>query len=169
MGALAGELQRPAFELLDGGNHAEPAWRWFCGRCAAPPKSGDALPSVHRVCASCGFGLLLQARSDEVPGGGSAYLVVDSSFAVQALSHAAENYLGITEAHALNRHVTELLIPADRSAGGSANLAIALSTAARGDGPPSQATVCRSNTFGERIRARITPCGPPPAALVVLD
>jgi len=159
---------RPALSVIAGGNEAAPAWRWFCGRCAAHPALEDALPFARRVCGSCGLGLLLRARSDEVPGPDAAYLVVDPSFAVQGLSQAAEDYLGITEKAAVNRHVTELLIPADRSAGGSANLAVALSMAARGEGAPSQATVSRGNTFGERIRARISACGPPPAALVVL-
>jgi hypothetical protein len=107
--------------------------------------------------------------SDEVPTTDAAYLVVDASFAVQALSEAAEAHLGLTEESALNRHITHLLIPADRSDGGSGNLAVALSMAARGDGAASQVTVCRTNTFGERIRARISSCGPPPAALVVLN
>jgi hypothetical protein len=103
-----------------------------------------------------------------VPAVAARYLVVDASLAVQALSQAAESYLGITEGVAINRHITELLIPADRSAGGSANLAAALSKAAAGDTAPSQAMVSRSNTFGERIQARISACGPPPSALVVL-
>jgi hypothetical protein len=123
---------------------------------------------MHRVCTHCGLGVLLRARSDEVPALHAPYLVVDASLAVQALSHAAESYLGITEEVAVNRHITELLIPADRSPGGSANLAAALSKAAGGDTAPSHSMVSRSNTFGERIRARISACGPPPAALVVL-
>jgi hypothetical protein len=168
MSALTDSPEHPAFALLEGGNGSALASRWFCGRCAARPILTDALPSVRRVCAVCGFGLMLQARSDEVPHAGAAYLVVDASFAVQALSTTAEVYLGTTERSALNRHVTELLIPADRSAGGSANFAVAMSLAARGGGAASQTTVCRTNSFGERIRARITACGPPPAALVVL-
>jgi hypothetical protein len=168
MSALTDRPERPAFALLEGGNGSSTASRWFCGRCAARPALTDALPSVRRVCAVCGFGLMLQARSDEVPSAAEAYLVVDASFSVQALSEAAEAYLGTTERSALNRHVTELLIPADRSAGGSANFAVAMSMAARGGGPASQAMVSRTNTFGERIRARISACGPPPGALVVL-
>jgi hypothetical protein len=167
MTAQAHRSLRPILTLLDGGHDAGPAWRWFCGRCAAPPALDGELPSVRRVCASCSFGVLLRARSDEVPAVDAPYLVVDASFAVQAVSSTAEVYLGITEDLALNRHVTEFLIPADRSAGGTANLAVALSMAARGEGAASQAVVSRSNTFGERIRARISACGPPPAALVV--
>jgi hypothetical protein len=111
--------------------------------------------------------VLLRARSDEVPAVHAPYLIVDASLAVQALSQTAESYLGITEEVAVNRHITELLIPADRSAGGSANLAAALSKAAGGNPVPSHAMVSRSNTFGERIQVRISACGPPPAALVV--
>jgi ribosomal protein S27AE len=169
MTALTNRLERRAFELLDGGNEAGPTWRWFCGRCAARPAIAGALPPGRRVCPACGFGLLLRAMSDEVPRSDEPYLIVDASFAVQALSERGEDYLEISEREALNRHVTQLLIPADRSAGGSANLAVALSKAVRGEGPPDQVTVSRANTFGERARARISACGPPHAALVVLD
>ncbi|MDQ6803781.1 MAG: PAS domain-containing protein [Actinomycetota bacterium] len=168
MTALTTPSPRPVLALLDGGGNAATAWSWFCGRCGASPSPQGELPSARRVCARCSFGVLLRARSDEVPAPHAPYLVVDASLTVQALSKAAELYLGITEELAVNRHVTELLIPADRSAGGSANLAVALSMAARGVGPASQSMVCRSNTFGERIKARITACGPPEAALVVL-
>jgi hypothetical protein len=170
MSPLANQLHRAPLDLLAGGSDAESAtsWRWFCGRCAASPVFTHALPPVNRVCGVCGFGLMLQAMSDEVPSGEAVYLVVDASFAVQALSKSAEIALGTTERSALNRHVTQLLIPADRSAGGSANFAVALSMAARGNSTSSQTMVCRANTFGERIRARITACGPPPSALIVL-
>lgn len=169
MSAAANRLHRPAFELFQGGNDHAPSWRWFCGSCGERPVLTDALPSARRVCPACEFGLLLQATADETPAPGAPFLVVDASFAVQALSKAAETLLAIDEASALNRHVTELLIPADRSAAGTTNLAVALSMAARGEGPASQATVCRANTFGERTRARISTCGPPPAALIVLS
>lgn len=169
MTARSNQSLRPVLSLFDGGHgDDEQGWRWFCGRCGAPPTFHGELTSARRVCAGCGFGVLLSARADEVPAVDAPYLVVDASFAVQAVSKTAEAYLGTTEALALNRHVTELLIPADRSAGGSANVAVALSMAARGEGPASHAMVCRSNTFGERIRARISACGPPAAALVVL-
>jgi ribosomal protein S27AE len=159
---------RAAFAVIAGGADADLRWAWFCGRCAAAPALGGELPSMRRVCSRCGFGILLRAQSSEVPAPGQPYLVVDASLAVQALSETAEDYLEISEQGALNRHITELLIPADRSVDGSADLAVALSLAARGVDSPSQAMVSRSNTFGERIRVRISPCGPPPAALVVL-
>jgi len=169
MSAISDHPSRPPFELLPGGNIASSSWRWFCGSCAARPILTDALPSACRVCGVCGFGLLLQAAADEAPGPESPFLVVDASFAVQAVSKPAESFLGITEQRAVNRHVTELLIPADCSSGASADLALAISIAARGDGPAITARVSRASTFGERVRARISPCGPPPAALIVLS
>jgi ribosomal protein S27AE len=159
---------RPSLSLVDGGRGAEASWRWFCGRCAARPVLDDDLAPARRVCAKCGFGLLLRAREDELPAAGAPYVVVDASLAVQALSDRAEIYLNIAEELAVNHHLTSFLVSADCSASGTAALVLALRLAARGDGPPTDAVVSRSDTFGERITARISHCGPPPAALVVL-
>jgi hypothetical protein len=48
-------------------------------------------------------------------------------------------------------------------------LSAAIAEAADGSSETISAFVRPWNTFGVRIRARITPCGPPRAALLVLD
>jgi hypothetical protein len=95
--------------------------------------------------------------------------VIDGSMAVCAVSGAAEKLLATHETDAVNRHVTELIVPADAEASGPKNLAVAVTWAARGDDGARTVTVRPANTFGVRIRARISTCGPPRAALLVFE
>ena len=106
------------------------AWLWFCGHCAAPSPGGAPPPPNERVCNSCGLGLLLEAREDAVPTDRDAFLVVDSSLLVQAMSRQAEAFLGVTEEDAIDRPVAELLVPADAEAQGRTSFAAAIVEAA---------------------------------------
>jgi hypothetical protein len=69
----------------------------------------------------------------------------------------------------VNRHVTDLLMPADAEGSGGQSLSLAVAWAARGDGGSRTAVVRPANTFGIRLTARIGSCGPPRAALLVLE
>jgi hypothetical protein len=113
--------------------------------------------------------LLLESGADVAPDPGGAFLVLDSSLSVCAVSAAAETLLATEETDAVNRHVTELVVPADAEAKGASNLAVAVTWAARGDCPPARVVVRPANTFGVRLTARIASCGPPRAALLVFD
>jgi hypothetical protein len=121
------------------------------------------------VCPNCELGLLLHASSDVAPTRGDAFLVLDASLSICAVSAAAEDLLATRETEAVNRHITELLVPADAEAQSSSNLAVAVTWAARGDGQTRRVMVRPANTFGVRLGARIASCGPPTAALVVFD
>ncbi len=163
-------IQRPALRLIDGGGDAPVAWRWFCGHCAAPAPGGATPVPTARVCRSCGFGLLLEAREDAVPSPHDAFLVVDSALLVQAMSREAQLLLGIGEELAIDRPVGELLAPADAESQGSTGFAARIAHAASGDDAGTARSFVRPwNTFGVRLRARIATCGPPRAALVVLE
>jgi PAS domain-containing protein len=121
------------------------------------------------VCADCGLGLLLEARTDAIPRLNEAFLVVDHSLTVAGLSREAETLLGVAETDAVHRPLTELLVPADAEALGPENLAVAVTWAARGEDEETRTVHVRpTNVFGVRFTARIAPCGPPRAALVVL-
>jgi PAS domain-containing protein len=147
----------------------EVPWAWFCGHCAAPSPQGAPPPNA-RVCPSCGLGLLLEAREDAVPAERDAFLVVDSSLLVQAMSQEAQRFLGMSEEDAVNKPVAELLVPADAEAQGRTSFAAAIADAADGQDPETSRRFVRPwNTFGVRMRARIATCGPPRAALVVLE
>lgn len=162
--------QRPALKLVEGGLDTAVDWQWFCGHCAAPSPTGSAPPPTARVCTSCGLGLLLEAREDAVPDSRDAFLVVDSSLLVQAMSREAQSLLDMTEEIAVNRPVAELLVPADAESQGRTGFAVAIAEAADGQDPEMTRSFVRPwNTFGVRLRARIATCGPPRAALVVLD
>ena len=122
------------------------------------------------MCTSCGLGLLLEAREDAVPDPKDAFLVVDSQLLIQAMSREAQSLLGVTEEMSVNKPVAELLVPADAEAQGAAGFAAAIADAAEGEDPePTRSFVRPWNTFGVRLRARIATCGPPRAALVVLE
>ena len=162
-------IQRPALRLVEGGLDSTAAWLWFCGHCAAPSPSGPPAPTA-RVCTSCGLGLLLEAREDAVPSSKDAFLVVDSSMSIQAMSREAQSLLGVSEEAAIDRPVSELLVPADTESQGRAGFAASIAQAAGGDDPDTARGFVRPwNTFGVRLRARIATCGPPRAALVVLE
>jgi hypothetical protein len=74
--------------------------------------------------------------------------------------------------HAGNRrgaHVTRLLVPADAEGKDGANLAAAITWAARGDTGVQRTVVRPANIFGVRLKARVAACGPPRAALLVFE
>jgi hypothetical protein len=141
---------------------------WFCGRCAERFDEPESV-SIPRVCPSCSLGMVLQAPASAVPAHDAPYLIVDSSLNVQAVSERAEQTLGMIEERAINRHVTELLIPGDAEPNAVHGLAAAITAAAGGNEREERVAVRPSNTFGIRMLARIVACGPPRAALIVLD
>ena len=139
----------------------------FCSHCGTHPEP-EAAPSASRVCGACGLGLILESHADVAPDPGDAFLVLDHSLAVCAVSAGAEDLLATSEPDAVNRHVSDLLMPARAEETGGHSLAIDVAWAARGDGGTRTAVVRPANTFGIRLTARIATCGPTRAALVVL-
>jgi hypothetical protein len=139
----------------------------FCGHCAMRPEPvAQAQPS--RVCGHCGLGLVLQATVDLAPRPDEPFLVIDTTLSVCAVSAAAEVLLGIDETQAVNKHVADFLVPADANAPSAENLLALLVEVAGGAGDARTAVVRPRQEFGVRFRARIGPCGPPHAALLVL-
>jgi hypothetical protein len=111
---------------------------------------------------------MLTAPAEAAPTEYDAFLVIDNSLTIQAMSDEAESLLAISEHHAVNRLVTELLIPADAASRNDTALATAIVEAAAG-GRITRVVVRPSRTFGIRLEGRIAPCGDPPAALLVLS
>jgi hypothetical protein len=139
----------------------------FCSHCGERPAQGPEPRS--RVCESCGFGLLLQSAAAVAPAAGQPFLVLDQSMSICAVSAGAEELLATRETEAVNRHVTELIVPADAETDTRHNLAMAVTWAARGEEAAHKVVVRPANTFGIRLTVRIAPCGPPQAALLVFD
>lgn len=144
-------------------------YHWFCGHCAAPAEGMQPPAPAARVCNACGLGLMLEARADVAPAADEAFLVVDGALRVQAVSRSAEQLLGVGEDRAVNQPVARLLAGADAELSGTQSFAGAVIAAVADGEEPVQRFVRPSNTFGVRMRARIAPCGPPRAALIVLD
>ena len=168
---IPARLSRPALRLVEGAQvaPAEIEWTWFFGHCAAPSPFEEPPAPTARVCAACGLGLLLETHRNTAPGPDDAFLVIDHGLLVQAMSRRAQVLLGLTEAEAINRRVAELLVPPDAEARAPTGFAAAIVDAAAGLEESAIVTVRPWNTFGVRMRARIAPCGPPRAALVILE
>lgn len=170
MSDQTGGKRTPALRLVTPTGDQTPAeWTWFCGHCAAPSPAGLA-PAPHaRVCVECGLGLLLETTLDAAPRPNEAFLVVDSALLVQAVSRRAERLLAVAEDQAVDRPISELLVAADADVHTPAALAEAVTGVLASDERSGQSFARPWNTFGVRIRVRIAPCGPPRAALLVLD
>jgi hypothetical protein len=169
MGISGLPVRRPALRLVEGDLELPLEWSWFCGHCAAPTPGGHAPAPHERVCNVCGLGVMLETRADTAPCARDAFLVIDSRLTVQAVSRRAERFLEVPEEHAVNRAVTEFLVPADAEASVAGSFENAIIRATAGEDTPLRVSIRPRNTFGVRLRARIAPCGPPRAALLVLD
>jgi hypothetical protein len=137
----------------------------FCGHCGVEPDT-DA---YGRVCESCGLGVLLTANADVAPGPNDPFMIVDGSLCVCAVSHIAEELLGVDETQAVNRHLSEFLVPADAEADGSDNLMDLVIHAASDAADARPAVVRPPDEYGIRFRVHVGACGPPRAALLVLS
>jgi hypothetical protein len=140
----------------------------FCGHCAMAP-SPVVADQPSRVCGHCGLGLVLQAGADLAPRLDEPFLVIDTTLSVCAVSAAAEELLDIEETRAVNKHIADFLVPADANAPSAENLLALLVEVAGGSGEARTAVVRPRQEFGVRYKARIGPCGPPHAALLVLS
>jgi hypothetical protein len=154
--ALPGYVDRPEPDVL------------FCGHCGSHAADDGTTP-LSRVCGRCGLGLLIGAAPALAPAPGDPFLLVDGQLTVCGVSHGAESVLGVQEAKAVNRRVTDVLMPADCEVDGAEVLVHLLMEAARGEGEGRRIVVRPSAEFGIRFWARIGSCGPPRAALVVLS
>jgi hypothetical protein len=123
---------------------------------------------ASRVCDRCGLGLLLSAPADAAPSPADPFLLIDGTLSVCAVSRLAEDLLHVRETDAVNRHVTDLLVPADAEASGPESLVNLVVHAARGEGETHDVVLRPADQFGIRFWARVGPCGPPRAALLVL-
>ena len=157
---------RPQLVALPGRGERQPELL-FCAHCGTVPDR--PAPQVHsRVCERCSLGELIAAPADAVPSTDAPFLLVDRSLSICSVSRMAERYLGVGEADAAGRHVTELLVPADCEASGPEGLVNLVVHAARGEGQVERIVLRPTDEFGIRFWAKIGPCGPPRAAVVTL-
>jgi len=160
---------RPALVALRGYGGAQPDVDvLFCGHCG---HVSDGHPSDRhaRVCLRCELGLLVAAAPGLAPGPDDAFMFVDGTLSLCGLSARGEELLDIGEAQAINRHITEFLVPADAETSGPEALVNLIVHAARGDDAVHDVVVRPTAEFGIRHWAHIGSCGPPRAALIVLS
>src|SRR3954447_19211226 len=139
----------------------------FCGHCGRAAVIDLAAPA-SRVCGRCELGLLIGAPADLAPAPSDPFLLLAATLSVCGMSALAEDLLGVVETEAVNRHINELLVPADAEVSGPGDLVNLLIHAARGDGAVHDGVLRPTDEYGIRFFGRIGPCGPPRAALMVL-
>ncbi len=142
--------------------------QWFCGYCGISA-SGQTPSPASRVCKRCAAGLLLEAPADVAPRNEEPFLVVDARLTVQAVSRRAEQLLGVSETEVTGRPITDLITDAAAELDHRTTFLTALAGAAQSDEARSSAFVRPRDAFGIRVQARIGHCGPPRAALIVLE
>jgi hypothetical protein len=139
----------------------------FCTHCG---RRAVSIGPRARICARCELGLMLQADSELAPSPGDAFIVVDRDLLVCAVSAGAERVLGAREPTLIHATVDQLLRGAGETdaEAGERSLLDLLRAATRGRAAIEQTVVSLVDRAADGFTARLGPCGPPAAALLVL-
>jgi hypothetical protein len=137
----------------------------FCSYCGRPPK--DTVERTSRVCVNCELGMILRAPEGDAPRPRDPFLIVDDKLTVQAISRSAEKALGVAEPDGVCELVEEFLRPADGKRERT-DVAMLLELAAAGVPRADTVELSSVNEPRRRFRGRVTSCGHPRAALLVL-
>jgi PAS domain-containing protein len=113
------------------------------------------------------MGLFLRAAPSAAPAPGDAFLVLDDVMTIRGVSRQAERLLRVDETSAVERHVGELLEGADEERDSAPGFVAAVRAALHG-GPAAELALRPRDTHGVRWWARVAPCRPGPAAVVVI-
>lgn len=135
----------------------------FCSRCGALSEFDDN----GRVCGGCGMGMLLSAPAGAIEGPEDPFLVVSEELRVVAVSAAAEKIFGAEDSL-----LSSSLLSTLSGSRGDDELARAVRRAALGAREVVTLPVTGASPAARRagrLEARIAPCGPPRAALVVVE
>ena len=142
----------------------------FCTRCGttSDEPEGQLLPyGFDRVCERCGMGVLLSGPRNALRSADAAFLVVDRDGRITAVSDAAERLLGDEQVLLDTPLLSSITSPA-----GDGKLARTISRAAGGGRDVSELQIVAAAPAARRLGpliARVASCGPPRAALVVLE
>jgi hypothetical protein len=139
----------------------------FCSYCGYPPK-GPWRVRAHRVCMRCQMGVVLEAPTGAGPRYDDPFVIVDRQMAVQAVSRQAEVALSVEEPAGLDAPLEEFLIcnNGDHDRGELSALVELVFAGAE----PSKRLELRTVANPEiRLEGRVTSCGPPPGALLILS
>lgn len=133
---------------------------WFCSHCGT--RATQAAPDA-RVCRECELGLLIHAPGDLAPQADEPFLLVDTALKICGLSRGAEAALGLAEPAAVGLPLGDVLVTADSELQGAGWLLGAI-----GGSGPQRLQLRPAGIFGVRFDARVAPCGPALATLIVL-
>ena len=141
----------------------------FCTRCstmAEEPEAQGVPFGFDRVCGRCGMGIMLTAPRKALPAPGAAFVVVTREGRISAVSETAEHLVG-EEAGLLGMPVGSALTSDE----GDDRLARQVARAAGGGRDVNEATLAPvpQGSRPAKLKARIASCGPPRAALLVLE
>jgi PAS domain-containing protein len=128
----------------------------FCSSCGDLVERSAQL----RVCPGCGMGVLLSTAPEALPARGAAFVVVDRDLRVTAVSGAGERLFGSDPSGRLLPSLISVR-------GADAELVRQVARAASGLSGTEKLTVRIAGKRGA-FEARISPCGPPRAALVAV-
>jgi hypothetical protein len=138
----------------------------FCSYCGYPLK-----PAWHgrlpRVCTRCRLGMVLRTVPDGAPHRSDPFVIVDEQLTVRAISRQAEAVLMVDEPAGVGVPLDEFLV-SDNGDHQGAEVAQVIALATGGAPPPLTVALRTAGDPEARFKARITSCGPPLAALLVL-
>ncbi len=138
----------------------------FCSYCGYPPM-GPWRVRAHRVCMRCQMGVVLQAPDGAEPRHDDPFVIVDRQLAVQAVSRHAELALSIEEPAGLDAPLEEFLI-CNNGGHDRGELAALVELVFAGVEPSDRLELCAVAKPEIRLQGRVTSCGPPPGALLIL-
>jgi hypothetical protein len=115
------------------------------------------------------MGLLLRTHRDLAPAPGDAFVVCDALLRVCALSRGAELLLGVFEPSVIHSPLEDLVTGVTRDAHGEPALPGLLRDAAAGELEIERTIVAPGGRREATCPARVGSCGPPLAALLVID
>jgi hypothetical protein len=143
----------------------------FCTRCATTadePEVHGAPFGFDRVCSRCGMGIMLTAPRKALPGTGAAFVIVTREGRISAVSEAAEPLIG-EERGLVGMPIGSALASVDDEDDQLARKVARATGAGREVAEATVTPVLQAGADPARLSARIASCGPPRAALMVLE
>ena len=137
----------------------------FCSYCGYPPM-GRWRDRAHRVCMRCQMGVVLRTPEGAEPRHDDPFLIVDRDLTVQAVSRKAELMLSVDEPASLGVPLEQFLICCNGDRGELAQLVESAFAGVQPSGTLELLSAANSET---RLQVRVTSCGAPPGALLVLN
>ncbi len=138
----------------------------FCSYCGYPPM-GPWRTLAHRVCMRCESGMVMRAPPALQPRFDDPFVIVDDRLRLQAISHRAEVVLMADKPAALDAPLEDLFVPSN----GDRDEILLARLVERAVAGSTSATTIGLRRIGDPesdFLARVSGCGPPPAALLIL-